>query len=179
MSTYSTAGAPPGTYRVDERAALPYVYLSRTVPMAGLNELAHEMGRVVGDALDAGLALAGPPLLRYRVIDMERALVVEAGVPVLGPDPGTGSLSAPDGLELGEIPAGRYLTVVHVGHPDSLEAATGAFLGYAASQGLTFDAAPGDDGEVWGSRIEWYLTDPRDEPDMDRWETELAFRLAD
>jgi hypothetical protein len=28
-------------------------------------------------------------------------------------------------------------------------------------------------------RLEIYLTDPGKQPDMDKWETQLAFRLAD
>ncbi|MEU2164918.1 hypothetical protein QRN89_20535 [Streptomyces chengbuensis] len=39
---------------------------------------------------------------------------------------------------------------------------------------------PGPDGaEHWGCRIASYLTDPRVEPHMERWETVPAFRLAD
>ena len=29
------------------------------------------------------------------------------------------------------------------------------------------------------SRLEIYKTDPAEEPDMSKWETELAFKLAD
>jgi hypothetical protein len=39
--------------------------------------------------------------------------------------------------------------------------------------------SPGENGERWGSRLEIYLTDPREESDMSKWETQLAFRLAD
>ena len=46
-------------------------------------------------------------------------------------------------------------------------------------QGLTWDMSPGETGERWGSRLEFYLTDPREEPDMSKWVTQLAFRLAD
>jgi hypothetical protein len=35
------------------------------------------------------------------------------------------------------------------------------------------------DGERWGGRLEIYLTDPDQEPDMSKWQTQLAFRLAD
>jgi hypothetical protein len=35
-----------------------------------------------------------------------------------------------------------------------------------------------DDGQRWGCRLEAYTTDPAEEPDMNTWETELAFRLA-
>jgi hypothetical protein len=37
----------------------------------------------------------------------------------------------------------------------------------------------GEEGERWGARVETYLTDPEVEPDMSKWVTELAFRLAD
>jgi hypothetical protein len=37
----------------------------------------------------------------------------------------------------------------------------------------------GDRGEQWASRVEFYLTDPNQEPDMNKWLTQLAFRLAD
>ena len=33
--------------------------------------------------------------------------------------------------------------------------------------------------ERWGSRLEIYLTDPAQEPDLSKWVTQLAIRLAD
>jgi hypothetical protein len=43
-----------------------------------------------------------------------------------------------------------------------------------------WDVSPGDNGEErWVSRLEFYLTDPSQEPDMNKWETQLAFRLSD
>ena len=57
--------------------------------------------------------------------------------------------------------------------------ATKALLDWAAGQGLAWDMSPDAGGERWGSRVEYYLTDPREEPDMSKWVTQLAFRLAD
>jgi hypothetical protein len=34
------------------------------------------------------------------------------------------------------------------------------------------------DGDRWGARLEIYESDPAQEPDMDKWVTDLAFRLA-
>jgi len=79
----------------------------------------------------------------------------------------------------GALPAGRYATVTHVGHPDELLAVTAALLDWATEQGLAWDATETDRGERWGCRLEVFRTDPREEPDPSRWETELAFRLAD
>jgi effector-binding domain-containing protein len=119
-----------------------------------------------------GLAPAGAPFFKYNVIDMTRELEVEAGVPVAAPVDGDGTVL------FGVLPAGRYATLTHVGHPSELVDATKALLDWAAGQGLSWDVSPGDRGERWGSRLEIYLTDPSVEPDMSKWETELAFRLA-
>ncbi|MGC5165976.1 GyrI-like domain-containing protein [Luteimicrobium sp. DT211] len=162
--------------RVDERPATPYVAIRRSVPMSGLAGVADEIPHVIERAHALGLEPDGPPFFRYDVIDMARELVVEAGIAVAREvAPGT----ALGDLEAGILPAGRYATVVHVGRPDTLVDATARHLRWAADAGLAFDVRPSDDGDVWGCRLERYLTDPRVEPDADRWETELAFRLAD
>ena len=57
--------------------------------------------------------------------------------------------------------------------------------GHQGAAGLDGGAGPdlghvaGRDDERWGSRLEISLTDPRQEPDMSKWVTQLAFRLAD
>jgi effector-binding domain-containing protein len=119
-----------------------------------------------------GAASAGPPFWKYNVIDMARELEIEAGVPVAA------AVAGDDRVVSGVLPAGRYATLTHVGHPSELMAATKALLDWAAEQGLTFDMTPGDDGDRWASRLENYLTDPSQEPDMSQWVTELAFKLA-
>jgi hypothetical protein len=44
---------------------------------------------------------------------------------------------------------------------------------------LTWDVRQAPNGERWGARLEIYETDPVIEPDMSKWTTQLAFRLAD
>jgi hypothetical protein len=56
--------------------------------------------------------------------------------------------------------------------------ATAALLDWAAEQGLTWDVRETEGGQRWGARLEIYETDPAQEPDMNQWVTELAFRLA-
>ena len=82
-------------------------------------------------------------------------------------------------LVAGVLPAGRYATAIHVGHPDSLVGAVAGLLEWADGQGLHWDMTDTPDGERWGSRLEIYLTDPAEQPDMSKWETQLLFRLAD
>jgi effector-binding domain-containing protein len=79
----------------------------------------------------------------------------------------------------GVLPAGRYATVTHIGHPDQLADVTRDLLAWAAEQGLRFDVRTTPEGEAWGCRLESYRTDPAVEPDMSTWKTTLLFRLAD
>jgi effector-binding domain-containing protein len=155
------------------RAEQPYVAIRGRVSMAELGPFAVRAGEVFAWLGARGLAPAGPPILKYDVIDMARQLEVEAGVPVAAAVDGDGEVFS------GVLPAGRYATLTHVGHPSELMGATGALLDWAAGQGLSWDMSRDGDVERWGSRLEFYLTDPGEEPDMSKWETQLAFRLAD
>jgi len=155
------------------RAEQPYVAIRGQVSMAELGPFAGRTGEVYAWLGARRLEPAGPPFLKYNVIDMARQLEVEAGVPLAAPADGDGDVIS------GVLPAGRYATVTHVGHPSELAGTTKVLLDWAAGQGLTWDMSPDADGDRWGSRLEFYLTDPREEPDMSKWVTQLAFRLAD
>jgi effector-binding domain-containing protein len=155
------------------RAEQPYAAIRVRVTMADLAAVVPPLNQEVFAWLGArGAASAGPPFWKYNVIDMARELEIEAGVPVAA------AVAGDDRVVSGVLPAGRYATLTHVGHPSELMAATKALLDWAAEQGLTFDMTPGDDGDRWASRLENYLTDPSQEPDMSQWVTELAFKLA-
>jgi effector-binding domain-containing protein len=155
-----------------DRPAQPYVAIRRTITMQTFAEVADRLPGLFGWLAERGVAPAGPPFFRYLVIDMERELDVEAGVPVAAPVDGDGEVLA------GVLPAGRYAATTHVGHPDELIAVTGAFLDQAAAQGLTFDATETERGTRWGCRLELLHTNPAEQPDMNKWETKLAFRLT-
>jgi effector-binding domain-containing protein len=155
------------------RAAQPYAAIRARVAWAELDGLGARFGEVFAWLGARGLTPAGAPFFRYNVIDMARVLEVDAGVPVAAAVDGDGHVLS------GTLPAGRYATLTHVGHPSELFGVTGSLLDWAAAQSLTWDMSPGEDGERWGGRLETYLTDPGEEPDMSKWVTELAFRLAD
>jgi RNA polymerase sigma-70 factor (ECF subfamily) len=158
---------------VIERGEQPYVGIRRTVTMQTIPEIADQIPVLAGWLGQRGIAPAGAPFLRYLVIDMARELVIEAGFPVAAPVEGEGEVFA------GVLPAGRYVTAVHVGHPSGLYGATAELNAWADAQGLRWDAEQTPDGDKFVCRLENYLTDPRVQPDMDKWETELAFKLAD
>ena len=107
---------------ITELLEQPYVAISARVTMAELGELGRRLGEVFGWLAARDLAPAGAPFFRYNVIDMERQLEVQAGVPVQA------VVDGDDQVISGTLPAGRYAS---------------------------------------------------EQPDLSKWETELAFRLAD
>lgn len=161
------------TPTVVEHPAQPYVGVRDFVTMTTFAKIADRFPQVYGWLAERGIEPAGPPFFRYRVIDMERALEVEAGVPV--PDP----VAPTEPVFADTLPAGRYATVSHLGHPDQLIDVTRDLLAWGDEQGLVWDRQDSPAGDAWNCRLEFYLTDPSEEPDMNKWRTDLAFRLAD
>jgi effector-binding domain-containing protein len=146
-----------------------YVGLPGTVTMETLGTMADRLPEVLGWLVARGVEPEGAPFFRYNVIDMERELEVEVGWPVAATVPVEGELVA------GVLPGGRYVSVVHVGHYEGLYGATDALLKWAHAKGLAWDR----DGDRWGGRLEIYHTNPAEQPDSTKWETELQFRLAE
>jgi effector-binding domain-containing protein len=161
------------TPEIVTRAEQPYAAISAVISMTEIPVMGARLGEVFAWLGARGLAPAGPPFFRYRRIDMPRQLDMEAGVPVVERIAGDGNVVT------GVLPAGRYAEVMYVGHPEGLADVTRALLDWADGEGLTFDVSADGDGELWGCRLENYLTDPAEEPDMTKWTTQLAFRLAD
>jgi effector-binding domain-containing protein len=156
-----------------ERAAQRYVGRRESIIMTEFARIADHLPGMFASLVSRGVAITGPPFFRYRVIDMSAELVVEAGIPVAGPV----DVEAP--TFVAELPAGRYATVSHVGHPDELMGVTARLLDWAQRRDLAWDVTPTLEGEVWGARLEVLMTNPAEEPDMHKWETVLVFKLAD
>jgi effector-binding domain-containing protein len=173
----ASAGGPPGMspVRVETRPETPTVGITETITMTEFGKVVDRIPELVGWLAERGTHPTGPPFFRYHVIDMATHLVVEAGFPV----PDDAALTSAGNVTVGTIPAGRYVTTVHHGHPDQLIDTTAALLKWAADEGLTFDRHDTDAGDAWAGRFEHYLTDPDEQPDMAEWDTELAFKLAD
>jgi effector-binding domain-containing protein len=155
---------------VETRIDQPYAAIPVSVTMEELGTVVPPLtGQVVGWLAGRGISPAGPPFWRYVVVDMEAKLELETGVPVAS------QVEGDEQVRTGLLPAGRYATVVHTGHPDTLVTATRGLLDWAAERGFDWDA----DGSTWGCRLEEYLSDPDEVPDMNEWQTRLAFRLRD
>lgn len=163
-----------GEPEVVQRADQAYVAIKALVTMQTLGTVLPGLHPEVSSWMRArDVAKAGAAFWKYNVIDMERQMEVEVGFPVAVP------VAGDDRVVAGVLRAGKYATLRHIGHPDTLFDATTALLDWAAGQGLTWDVTETEEGDRWGARLEIYETDPAQEPNMDNWETELAFRLAD
>jgi effector-binding domain-containing protein len=159
-----------GAPRADRRDDQPYVAIKAFVTMETLGSVLpplHPQLRAWLEAQD--LAPAGAPFFKYNVIDMARELEVEVGFPLAH------TVAGDERVLAGVLPGGEYATVLYTGHPAGLIDATRDLLEWADSQGLKWDVSATPQGDRWGSRLEIYVTDG---PDMDKWETQLAFRLA-
>jgi effector-binding domain-containing protein len=159
--------------QVADRVAQPYVAIQALVTMQDLGAVLPGLHPEVFGWLGArGIAPAGAPFWKYNVVDMDRQLEVEVGVPVAAEVPGDERVRA------GVLPAGRYATLRYTGHPAGLADATAVLLDWAADQGLTWDLTRTGEDDRWAARPEIYETDPAEEPDLNKWETQLAFRLS-
>lgn len=158
--------------KLEQRNEQPYAAMRRQVTMQEIGSVLPPLiGEVFGWLERRGAAPAGPPFFRYLVIDMVAQLVIEVGVPTETIVPGDSDVST------GVLPAGRYAVLVHTGHPSELVDATAKLLAWGQENGIVWQASK--DQREWAARIEFYLTDPAEEPDMQKWQTELAFLVAE
>ena len=159
--------------QIQERAAQDYAGIAATVAMDGISAAVDDaFPELFGWLAGNGIAPAGPPLIRYLVIDMAGELQIELGVPVAAPVTGGGRIRP------GVLPAGRYAVLRHTGPYDGLVASNAALDEWARENGAEFDRWDTAEGSAWRGRAEHYLTNPAEEPDPAKWETDVAYLLA-
>jgi effector-binding domain-containing protein len=160
--------------RIVDRDEQPYAAVEASVTMeGGFGEVIESSLATVGARLETlGIQPTGPPFVRYNLIDMEGRLEIEIGVPVAEP------IAEGGGIVSGTLPGGRYGSLTYVGHYDGLVDANEALQQWAREHGLTWAMSETDHGDRFASRIEMYVTDPDEDPDPAKWETEVAYLLA-
>src|SRR5436853_1944520 len=120
-----------------------------------------------------GIAVTGPPIVRYLVVDYNtEGVEIDVGVIVEASD-----LPDDPEIRLGKLPAGTYASVVHSGPYDGLVETTAAFLEWAKHSGVAW--AVQDDHNVthWAARVERYLVGPPLETSVENWRTEIAILM--
>jgi effector-binding domain-containing protein len=144
----------------------------RTIaPFKGLSKVVDRIGRELKAwASEQELESAGPPFLRFHVIDMRGSMDIAFGIPVYKALPDDGQIKAD------RLPAGRYASLIYSGGGIS---ANRALIEWVRAQGLDFDRWDTEQGDNFRSRYETYLTDPNVEPRKSRWQIEVAIKLAD
>lgn len=156
--------------QIEHRDAQPYAGIPVNVSMQGLaGAVDHAFPELFGWLAERSLTPAGAPFIRYLKVDMGSELEIELGVPVATEPTGDERVRA------GVLPAGRYITLLHVGPYDGLVQANAALQQWAQERGISWQM---DDDSRWRGRVERYLTDPAQQPDPSEWETELAYLAA-
>jgi effector-binding domain-containing protein len=156
--------------RVEQRAEQPYAGIRMRVTMDGLPGAVDQgFPELFGWLAEHGMAPAGPPFIRYHVIDMDRELDIELGVPAAA------AADAGGRVRPGVLPAGRYAVLRHTGPYDGLIASNAALQEWAAEHGVALDSSDTPDGSAWRGRAEHYLTNPAEEPDPSKWEVDVAY----
>ena len=152
------------TIETTEIAPVPVLFMRTRVGHEEVAEaLAQCLPTVYGHVMEAGLAMAGPPYVRY--VDRSPAFVtLEGGIPLASTAPAPGGESP---ILAGELPGGEVLVTVHRGPYDTLGDAHVALDRWMADNGRSPASAP------W----EIYLTDPAEVPDPADWRTQIMWPL--
>ncbi|MEV4419033.1 GyrI-like domain-containing protein [Patulibacter sp. NPDC049589] len=127
-----------------------------------------------------GLAPAGAPFIRYLVVD-ETAVpgdgpppaTFESAVPLAGPVDGDGVVHA------GELPAGRWLVVLHRGGYAGLAGAHRVVHEWAEEERETVARSPAPDGTAFRGSVEHFRVGPFEEHDPWKWETDVTYLLVE
>jgi effector-binding domain-containing protein len=176
MLTAGTCFArPQGTEmpRLEHRGRVYYLAVRERTPMGKLGEVTRKgLTEVFGWMRGKHMKASGAPFIRYLVIDMPRELDIDLCVPVAAPVRGSGRIHA------GVLPAGEYATLTHTGAPAGLVQANGDLQAWAKQHGIRLESRGTPKGDAFQGRAEFYLTDPQEEPDPDRWRTEIVYLTA-
>jgi effector-binding domain-containing protein len=159
--------------KLEDRNEQPYMGIRTQSTMRNLGKVIPKLlGEVFVRLEQNDVEPAGPPFIRYNVINMAAKLDIELCVPVAS------ALLGDDRVSAGMLPAGRYASLVYTGVERGIEG-NAALLKWGAENGLVWDRWVAENGDAFGARIESFLTKPDEEPDPAKWETEVAIRLAE
>jgi len=163
----TTIGKP----KIDKRPKQVYMGIRTIAPFKGMSKVIEKISKELNAwVYERKIKTAGPPFLRYHVIDMRGFMDISFCVPVRKALPDDGDIKAD------VIPAGRYASLIY-----SVGGISGnrALIEWVRAQGMDFDRWETEQGDNFRSRYETYLTDPNVEPRKSRWQIEVAIKLAD
>lgn len=154
-----------------ERQSQPYVAICAQTPMDQIPQVVDPaFPRLFAWIAAHGGQIAGAPFINYRTIDMAGLLTIECGIPLAQPVPGDQEIIA------GTLPAGSYITLTYWGPYANLMDVNAVLVGWAKEKGIAWDAEETAQGDHFAARLEIYETDPREEPDSEKWKTVLMVK---
>lgn len=166
--------------RLETRPAQPYLgIVGHAADEAGFRAAAdRDVPALFGRLAQRGLVPAGPPFVRYLVVD-------ETRVPQDGPPPARFAWAAPLGqpaegddlLHAGELPAGRWIVALHRGGYAGLGALHGIVHSWAWEEGHVVAREPAEGGTAFGGAVEHFRVGPHEDLDPWAWETDVAYLL--
>src|SRR5438270_12911884 len=108
--------------KLENRNAQSYVGIRTQVPWKEFKNVVPQLlGEVFAWLEKQHVAPAGPPFMRYYVINMESKMDIELGVPIANALSGEGHIHA------GTLPAGRYASLIYTGVSNGIKG-NGALL---------------------------------------------------
>jgi effector-binding domain-containing protein len=131
---------------------------------AALDAVGHWMER-------SGIRSTGPGFFRYDLINMGGEMGMAFGYPVAAGTKGQGDIIAET------LPAGRYISVLHHGHPDELYDATIMLIEWSKVREVAWDVEETAEGDRFAARLE--LFNHAEGDPSDGWITEIRIRLRD
>jgi effector-binding domain-containing protein len=154
--------------KIINRGPQPYAAIRLTVERPKIGEQAPPLtGEVMAWLAAKGIGPTGAPFFNYTRMRGE-TMDMEIGWPTASLFPGDGRVVT------GTLPEGKYATLRYTGDYSGLYAAHEALHQWLATQKL-----PPQDMEGGGlTLLEIYETDPAQEPNPDKWITDVAFRLS-
>jgi effector-binding domain-containing protein len=159
-----------GEPKIDYRPEKLYMGIRTQTQFRGMFKVVDKLFKEMKTwAKQQKLELAGPPFLRFHVIDMEGEMDIEVGFPVAVALPDDGKITA------GVIPAGRYASLIYSGSGYS---GNKALVEWARANNLAWDRWDDPKGDGFRARYEAYLTAPNMEPRKSKG-AEVAIKLAD
>jgi hypothetical protein len=166
--------------QIEERAERPYLGIRSEVRSDGIRAVVDRaFPQLFGWLSEHGIQPSGPPFIRYHELDRAgEPLEIESAAPMAD-----GAAPAEGPVRPGVLPAGRYVTLLHLGPythdsvPD-LTDAQAALRGWTEEHGIVC-SRPSERGESLPCYVEHYRIGPPMEADWTKWETELAYLIVE
>jgi effector-binding domain-containing protein len=158
---------------LENRKEQPYAAIRTAMSIPFGPTLQPLWDEVKGWLKSQGINSPGPAIIRYFTTDMSRKLDIDVGFVVEKPVSGNGRIITDF------LPSGRYAILLYTGsyQGDSIYKTNAALMDWAKEKGIVWNTSSKNGVEWWNGRVEWYLTDPMQETDTMKYQTEVAILI--